>query len=291
MHDYDRAWCMCAALAFLRKADEEEQRFFEDYRPQGMIQVKSRLDNEQWVKNLFHEDENLFIGKIFEMIAPAALVAKIAGARRRRSSCRSSTARFQQDPATSHRHVREDVRLGGAGARHPAARALRAQRRARRARRGAVAAAGVASRVRRCSPASRRRSSRSSSASTSRLPRRALHQEPLPDARRAEGRSSSPASRSSQPEFAVPAEMAQAGQRDGAELAKYMQPVAARRRSASSCRSSSRTAPRRTSSAGCSASRSRRRARASSSARTSRSRRRSSPPSRSSRAIFRRRRS
>ena len=41
-----------------------------------MIQVKSRLDNELWVKNLFHKDENLYIGKIFEMITPAAIVAK-----------------------------------------------------------------------------------------------------------------------------------------------------------------------------------------------------------------------
>ena len=41
MHEYDRAWCMCAALAFLHKADEEEQRFFEDYRPRGMIQVRA----------------------------------------------------------------------------------------------------------------------------------------------------------------------------------------------------------------------------------------------------------
>ena len=47
----------------------------------GMIQVKSRLDNEQWVKNLFHKDENLFIGKIFEMIAAAAIVAKTQAAR------------------------------------------------------------------------------------------------------------------------------------------------------------------------------------------------------------------
>jgi hypothetical protein len=42
-----------------------------------MLQVKSRLDNEQWLKNLFHEEENLYIGKIFEMIAGAALRAKI----------------------------------------------------------------------------------------------------------------------------------------------------------------------------------------------------------------------
>ena len=89
---YDAAWCLAAALAFLRKADEEEKRFFEDYRPQGMLQVKSRLDNEQWVKNLFHEDENLYVGKIFEMIAAAALQAKIEQLQGQGKSCRCSTS-------------------------------------------------------------------------------------------------------------------------------------------------------------------------------------------------------
>jgi tetratricopeptide (TPR) repeat protein len=100
MHEYDRAWCMCAALAFLRKADEEESRFFEDYRPRGMIQVKSRLDNEQWVKHLFHKDENLYIGKIFEMITPAAIVAKTNQLRAARQ-LPVPDRRFKQDPATS----------------------------------------------------------------------------------------------------------------------------------------------------------------------------------------------
>ncbi len=100
MHDYDRAWCMCSALSFLRKADEEEQRFFEDYRPRGMIQVKSRLDNEQWVKNLFHKDENIFIGKIFEMVTPAAIVAKTQ-ALAKAKQLPALDRRFKQDPATS----------------------------------------------------------------------------------------------------------------------------------------------------------------------------------------------
>ncbi len=100
MHEYDRAWCMCAALAFLHKADEEENRFFEDYRPRGMIQVKSRLDNELWVKNLFHKDENLYIGKIFEMITPAAIVAKTNQLRASRQ-LPVLDKRFKQDPATS----------------------------------------------------------------------------------------------------------------------------------------------------------------------------------------------
>lgn len=100
MHDYDRAWCMCAALSFLHKADEEEQRFFEDYRPRAMIQVKSRLDNEQWVKNLFHKDENIFIGKIFEMVTPAAIVAKTQ-ALAKAKQLPVLDRRFKQDPATS----------------------------------------------------------------------------------------------------------------------------------------------------------------------------------------------
>jgi tetratricopeptide (TPR) repeat protein len=100
VHEYDRAWCMCAALAFLRKADEEEQRFFEDYRPRGMIQVKSRLDNEAWVRNLFHKDESLYIGKIFEMLTPAAIVAK-TNQLKAQKQLPVLDRRFKQDPATS----------------------------------------------------------------------------------------------------------------------------------------------------------------------------------------------
>jgi tetratricopeptide (TPR) repeat protein len=99
-HEYDRAWCMCAALAFLRKTDDEEQRFFEDYRPRGMIQVKSRLDNEAWVRNLFHKDENLYIGKIFEMLTPAAIVAK-TNQLKDKKQLPVLDRRFRQDPATS----------------------------------------------------------------------------------------------------------------------------------------------------------------------------------------------
>ncbi len=98
-HEYDRAWCMCAALAFLRKTDDEEQRFFEDYRPKGMIQVKSRLDGEGW-RMLFHKDENLFIGKIFEMLTPAAIVAK-TNQLRAQKQLPVLDRRFRQDPATS----------------------------------------------------------------------------------------------------------------------------------------------------------------------------------------------
>ncbi|HKQ70368.1 MAG TPA: tetratricopeptide repeat protein [Polyangiaceae bacterium] len=97
---YDPAWCMCQALAFLGKADEDELKFFEDYRAKGMLQVKSRLDNELWIKSLFHPEENLYIGKIFEMLAAAALMAKIQQLKNTKQ-LPVLDKRFKQDPATS----------------------------------------------------------------------------------------------------------------------------------------------------------------------------------------------
>ncbi|HWP10151.1 MAG TPA: tetratricopeptide repeat protein [Polyangiaceae bacterium] len=97
---YDEAWCQAAAMAFLRKADDEEKRFFEDYRPQGILPVKGRVSNELWTNSVFHADENLYISKIFEMIAPAALHAKIAQLQGQ-GKLPVLDKRFRQDPATS----------------------------------------------------------------------------------------------------------------------------------------------------------------------------------------------
>ncbi|MCA9595363.1 MAG: tetratricopeptide repeat protein [Myxococcales bacterium] len=99
-HAYDEAWTLAAAMAFMKKADGDEQQFFEDYRPQGMLQVKGRLSNEHWAKHLFHADENLYVSKIMEFIAPAALRAKIAQLKAQGKEP-VLDARFKQDPATS----------------------------------------------------------------------------------------------------------------------------------------------------------------------------------------------
>jgi phenylacetate-coenzyme A ligase PaaK-like adenylate-forming protein len=77
---YDEAWCLAAALAFLRQAGEEEKQFFDDYKPQGLPAVRGRVDNTAWTKYLIHEDEDQTVGKIFEALAPSALRAKIEGA-------------------------------------------------------------------------------------------------------------------------------------------------------------------------------------------------------------------
>jgi tetratricopeptide (TPR) repeat protein len=99
-HAYDEAWLQAAAMAFMNKADEEERKFFDDYRPQGMLQVKGRVSSELWIRHLFHPDESLFISKIFEMIAPAALQAKIAQLQAQ-GKAPVLDKRFKQEPATS----------------------------------------------------------------------------------------------------------------------------------------------------------------------------------------------
>jgi tetratricopeptide (TPR) repeat protein len=97
---YDEAWCVAAAMAFMRKAGAEEQQFFEDYRPQGMLGVRGRLGNEHWLKHVFHADENLYVSKIFEMIASAALQAKIAQLRAQ-NKLPVLNKKFKQEPQTS----------------------------------------------------------------------------------------------------------------------------------------------------------------------------------------------
>ena len=97
---YDQAWCVASVLAFLKRANEEELRFFEDWRPQDIPKVGGRLDNEAWVKLLFHEDEDLYIGKIFEAVALAALKAKI-DALKAKKELPVLPEQFKQDPQTS----------------------------------------------------------------------------------------------------------------------------------------------------------------------------------------------
>jgi hypothetical protein len=39
-HQYDKRWCMCATLAFLKKADQEQLQFYEQYKPRGLVKAK-----------------------------------------------------------------------------------------------------------------------------------------------------------------------------------------------------------------------------------------------------------
>lgn len=74
---WDKAWCLCATLVFLKKADGEEQQFFEQYRTRGMVRAQARLDNERWIKDLFHEEESVYVGKVFESVTNAVRSLKV----------------------------------------------------------------------------------------------------------------------------------------------------------------------------------------------------------------------
>jgi tetratricopeptide (TPR) repeat protein len=71
---YDKAWCLCAALAFLKKADPEEQQFFEQYRPKGMPRARARLTDDLWNRGVFHSDQDRYIGSIFATIQAGVAV-------------------------------------------------------------------------------------------------------------------------------------------------------------------------------------------------------------------------
>jgi tetratricopeptide (TPR) repeat protein len=63
-HQYDKTWCVCNTLAFLKKADPDELQFYEQYKPRGLVKAKNVMSNETWTK-LVHPDENRYISAIF----------------------------------------------------------------------------------------------------------------------------------------------------------------------------------------------------------------------------------
>jgi tetratricopeptide (TPR) repeat protein len=64
---YDKAWCVCATLAFLKKADPEEVQFYEQYKPRGFVKAKHRLTETHW-SQLLHDDEDRYVSAIFGAI-------------------------------------------------------------------------------------------------------------------------------------------------------------------------------------------------------------------------------
>jgi tetratricopeptide (TPR) repeat protein len=73
-HQYDKAWCICNTLNFLKKADAEELQFYEQYKPKGFVRAKSRFTDEIWRK-VFHPDQDRYVSAIYGAIwQGAALV-------------------------------------------------------------------------------------------------------------------------------------------------------------------------------------------------------------------------
>ena len=97
---YDEAWCCAAVLAFLNSSTEEEQAFFEDWRPIDIPKVTGRLDTELWWAHLAHEEQDRTIGKIFESVALAAIKAQLQRLKAR-NEMPVLPEQFRQDPASS----------------------------------------------------------------------------------------------------------------------------------------------------------------------------------------------
>ncbi|MGE5186228.1 MAG: tetratricopeptide repeat protein, partial [Acidobacteriota bacterium] len=62
-HQYDKTWCVCNTLAFLKKADPDELQFYEQYKPRGLVKAKNMMTPDTWAK-LVHPDENRYISAI-----------------------------------------------------------------------------------------------------------------------------------------------------------------------------------------------------------------------------------
>ena len=93
---YDKAWCVSATLSFLGKADSEQEQFYKQYKSDEMIRPTARLDNERWLKKLFHNDQDLVLSKIFELMANPVFQVKGASDQALGLSRHSPT-----DPASS----------------------------------------------------------------------------------------------------------------------------------------------------------------------------------------------
>ena len=63
-NQYDKRWCLCSTLAFLKKADPDELHFYESYKPRGLVKAKNMMSPTSWGK-LAHADENRYISAIF----------------------------------------------------------------------------------------------------------------------------------------------------------------------------------------------------------------------------------
>lgn len=74
-HQYDKTWCVCNTLVFLKKHDQDELDFYEQYKPRGFVKAKQRMTKEDW-NAVRHPDENPYIGAIFAAIWQGAAMVR-----------------------------------------------------------------------------------------------------------------------------------------------------------------------------------------------------------------------
>lgn len=80
--DVDRQWCAAAVLAHLGVANADEGAAFMKHRQEGLIRPRSSLARESWTRLLFHPEQEVLVGEIFAVVAPAVLMGRISALRR-----------------------------------------------------------------------------------------------------------------------------------------------------------------------------------------------------------------
>ena len=95
----DAQWCTAAVLVNRGAATPEETGFYELHRTRAPPRPRAALTAEGWTR-LFHPAQDLLTSAIFEVIAPAALLCRVAAMRADRSLV-VIDERQRQDPATS----------------------------------------------------------------------------------------------------------------------------------------------------------------------------------------------
>jgi tetratricopeptide (TPR) repeat protein len=66
--EYDKAWCMAAALTVLQKASPDEEEYYRKYLPPTPPEPRQALSTEQW-RVLLHPELDIAISNIFGLIA------------------------------------------------------------------------------------------------------------------------------------------------------------------------------------------------------------------------------
>jgi golgin subfamily B member 1 len=67
---------VASTLAYLKQADAEEMRFFEQYRGKGLARVKSRLTEENWQKHIFHPNEDRYVSAVLANISQTVIAIR-----------------------------------------------------------------------------------------------------------------------------------------------------------------------------------------------------------------------
>jgi tetratricopeptide (TPR) repeat protein len=65
----DKAWCVSQALAFLKKANDEQQQLYERHRPEVFTRARQRLSETTMRKHVFHPDQDPYLTGILGLVA------------------------------------------------------------------------------------------------------------------------------------------------------------------------------------------------------------------------------